>query len=108
MDGALRNGFERQEQEFLLEFLGPGMTFIDIGAHHGLYSLLASKKVGPSGRVVAFEPSPREFRRLRWNLALNRCRRVRAEPFALGATDGTADLFVCLGWDTGCNSLRPP
>ena len=108
MEGALRHGFEQQEQSFLLEFLRPGMTFLDIGAHHGLYSLLASKKVDPGGIVVAFEPSPREFRRLQWNLALNRCRNVRAARFALGMTDGTAQFFMCLGHDTGCNSLRPP
>ncbi len=108
MDRRLRKGFEREEQGFLLEYLRPGMTFIDIGAHQGLYSLLASKKVSPGGRVVAFEPSPREFRRLRWNLALNRCRNVHAEPFALGMTEGTAQLFVCLAGETGCNSLRPP
>ena len=57
---------------------------------------------------MAFEPSPREFRRLQWNLALNRCRNVCAEPLALGMTVGTAQLFMCIGQDTGCNSLRPP
>ena len=36
------------------------MTVLDIGAHHGLYTLLASRRVGRTGKVVAFEPSPAE------------------------------------------------
>lgn len=104
----LHDKFEQGEQIFLLRFLKPGMIFLDVGAHHGLYTLLASKKVGKEGRVIAFEPSQRELRRLRWHLALNRCRNVHVEPVAVGDTEGTAELFVCLGKETGCNSLRRP
>ncbi len=100
--------FEQGEQAFLLQFLQPGMVVLDIGAHQGLYTLLASEKVGSSGQVFAFEPSPRELRRLRWNLLINRCRNVRVVPSAVGSHEGTAELFVCLGQETGCNSLRPP
>lgn len=102
------DGFEEAEQNFLLRFLKAGMSFVDIGAHQGLYTLLASRAVGSSGQVLAFEPSPRELRRLRWNLLLNRCRNVRVIPSALGNSEGTAELFVCFGRETGCNSLRPP
>lgn len=101
-------GFEKGEQSFVSRFLQSGMTVLDIGAHHGLYTLLASKRVGPQGAVIAFEPSPRELRNLRWNLALNRSRNVRLEPLALSSNEGTAELFVCLGQGTACNSLRPP
>lgn len=104
----LYDDFEKEEQSFLSRFLRTGMTVLDIGAHHGFYTLLASKKVGPQGFVIAFEPSPRELRRLRWNLTLNRSRNVRLEPLALGSNEGMAELFVCLGQGTACNSLRPP
>jgi len=100
--------FEQGEQSFLLRFLKPGMTVLDIGAHQGFYTLLTSKKVGPHGRVIAFEPSPRELHRLRGNLRINRCRNVRVEPYALGSKEVVADLYVCTGGETGCNSLRPP
>jgi FkbM family methyltransferase len=103
-----KDDFEKGEQSFLLGFLQPGMVVLDIGAHQGLYTLLASREVVPDGQVISFEPSPRELQRLRWNLLLNRCPNVRMEPLALGSDEGAADLFVCLGLETGCNSLRPP
>jgi FkbM family methyltransferase len=105
----LRTGtFEKDELTFVGRFLHPGMTVLDIGAHHGLYTLLAAKRVVPSGRVFSFEPSPRERRQLRIHLALNLCFNVKVQSLALGAQDATADLFVVQGSETGCNSLRPP
>ena len=100
--------FEIQECRVLDRLLSAGMMVFDIGAHQGFFSLLFSRKVGGQGAVVAFEPSPRENRRLRWNLQLNRCRNVQVVAGALGKQTGQADLFVCLGRETGCNSLRLP
>jgi FkbM family methyltransferase len=51
--------------------LKPGMTVIDVGAHIGYYALLFAKCVGPSGRVVAFEPLPVNFELLKKNIQLN-------------------------------------
>lgn len=101
-------GFELREYHFVERFLKPGMVFLDVGAHNGYYTLLASKQVGDAGHVVAFEPSPRERRRLRWNLALNKCHNVQMESTALGDYEGETSFFVVLGKDTGCNSMRPP
>jgi FkbM family methyltransferase len=84
------------------------MNVLDIGAHHGLYTLLASRKVGPSGRVMAFEPSPREYGILIRHLRLNGCLNVQTWQCALGSRNGKAELFLVEGQETGCNSLRPP
>jgi FkbM family methyltransferase len=100
--------FENEEWRFVERVLEPGMTVLDIGAHHGYYTLLASRKAGPEGRVIAFEPSPRERWRLNLHLRLNGCRNVETEDCALGETDGTAQLHLVLGTDSGCNSLRMP
>jgi FkbM family methyltransferase len=100
--------FERTETDFVRRFLRAGMTVLDIGAHHGLYTLLASKRVGRKGRVIAFEPSPRERRRLLRHIGINRCSNVFVEPLALGDRDGEADLFLVEGRQDWCNSLRPP
>lgn len=47
--------FEK-EIDFLLRYLEPGMTAIDIGANLGVYSLPMARLVGPSGCVFAYEP----------------------------------------------------
>lgn len=104
----LRRQFENAERQFVERYLEAGMTVLDIGAHHGFYSLLASKKVGDNGRVVAFEPSPRERKRLVRHLSLNACSNVLVEETALGETEGQADFFLVANKETGCNSLRQP
>jgi FkbM family methyltransferase len=105
----LRAGvFEKSELKFVEEYLKPGMTVLDLGAHHGLYTLLASKCVGASGKVFAFEPSPRERKSLRRHLFLNRCQNVALENLALGKENAEVDLYVVEEWAAGCNSLRPP
>lgn len=109
LDHKLVNeGFEATELGFVERLLRPGMTVLDIGAHHGLYSLLSSKCVGPKGLVIAFEASPRECRRLAQHVRLNRCANVHIEPCAVGAAHGTADLFVVDGVCNWGNSLREP
>src|SRR2546429_2052206 len=52
------------ELRFLWKYLKPGMTFVDIGAFHGIYSVIAATRLGDGSRVVAFESSQRERRRL--------------------------------------------
>jgi FkbM family methyltransferase len=84
------------------------MTVLDIGAHHGLYTVLASKRVGPSGKVIAFEPSPRERKQLVRNVRINFCWNVDIEPYALGKEPARNNLYVVEGGEDGCNSLRPP
>ncbi len=100
--------FEKMETGFVERLLRPGMTVLDIGAHHGLYTLLTSKRVGRRGRVIAFEPSPRECQRLEKHLRYNRCSNVHVEACAVGDEPGEADLFLVEGFQDWCNSLRPP
>lgn len=107
-NGILNGSFESVERAFVEDFLRPGMTVLDIGAHHGLYTLIASRCVGPRGRVIAFEPSPRERRKLSLHVRLNVCRNVQIEGLALGQVDGEANFFLVNSRETGCNSLRPP
>jgi FkbM family methyltransferase len=104
----MANGFESAEMRFVQNYLKPGMTVLDVGAHHGLYTLLASKCVGPQGKVIAFEPSPRERERLQSHLRMNRSENVRVEAVALGSETGSGKLFLVDGAEDWCNSLRPP
>ena len=107
-DDLIHEGFEDAELAFVQTFLRPGMTVVDVGAHHGLYTLLASKRVGRAGRVISFEPSPRERKRLRRHLLVNRCRNVVVQSCALGEERREADLFLVEGREDWCNSLREP
>ena len=104
----IQDEFEGVELDFVERLLRPGMTVLDIGAHHGLYTLLASKRVGARGRVLAFEPSPRERKRLLRHLRINGCVNVDVQPYALGDRTGEADLFLVEGSHDWCNSLKPP
>jgi FkbM family methyltransferase len=104
----LAGSFEISEMAFVKRYLQPGMTVLDLGAHQGLYTILSAKRVGPRGKVYAFEPSSRERRILRQHVWLNFCTNVAIQPLALGNEDGECELFVVNGTQTGCNSLRPP
>ena len=109
LDESLMTGkFEPAETEFLRRYLHSGMTVLDVGAHHGYYALLASCAVGANGKVIAFEPSPKERVRLGRHLRLNGCRNVSVESFALEAVEEEKELFLVDGDEDYCNSLRPP
>src|SRR2546430_3892448 len=55
------NREDRWELDFLRAWLRPGDAMIDAGANLGLYAIEAAHEVGPSGRVLALEPSPIAF-----------------------------------------------
>jgi FkbM family methyltransferase len=93
---------------FLWKHLQPGMTFLDIGAYHGIYSIIAARKLGSAGRIVAFEPSPRDRSRLQLHLRYNRIKSVTLEPYALAAEEGKARLNIVLNGYTNMSSLRLP
>jgi FkbM family methyltransferase len=81
-------------QQALAELLEPGMTFYDVGANMGFFSLIAWRRVGPHGRVRSFEPLPESARTLRHNVALNRAENVEVVEAAVGARPGRAQLAV--------------
>jgi len=51
--------YEKKLTEALPHLLGPNLTFYDVGANEGWFSLVAARIVGPSGRVIAVEPQER-------------------------------------------------
>jgi len=74
--------------------LAPGDVFVDIGANIGYDTLLASSRVGATGRVVAIEASPRTFALLQRNLAVNASSsNVRPVHAAVSDRTGTLDLY---------------
>lgn len=69
--------------------LRPGDVFFDLGAFVGAFTLLASRLVGPDGRVVAFEPDPGPRDVLERNLAANRATNVMVAPYVVGDRNDT-------------------
>jgi FkbM family methyltransferase len=65
-------------------------VFFDIGANAGYFSLVASRLVGPTGTVVAFEPLPMNLAYLHEHLRLNNVSNVQVVPAAVCEEDGEA------------------
>ncbi|MCI0571465.1 MAG: FkbM family methyltransferase [Myxococcaceae bacterium] len=89
--------FEPRETQWVRRWLAPGMSFVDVGANVGYFTLLASSLVGPTGRVFACEPSTQAFQRLEATLRENRVTQARAFPFALGSEPGELHLYFTTG-----------
>jgi FkbM family methyltransferase len=100
--------YEDAERTFVSALVPPGATAVDVGAHAGFYTLMLARLVGAGGRVIAYEPSRRERRRLLLNLRLNRLANVTVVPAAVGSEEGGADLHVVVSDETGFTSLAPP
>lgn len=87
-------GWDLRELRFLARYLRPDMMFLDVGAYHGLYAVVAGKLVGPKGRVVAFEPTPHDRRRLQLHLSVNGIRNTTVESYAVSSVTGRANFFL--------------
>ena len=80
---VFEGGGETEVQEVLRQHLRPRMTFYDVGANIGFFSLLAARLVGKQGRVVAFEADPEIAARLREHLARNEFEQITVEEKAV-------------------------
>lgn len=84
---------EHYEPEFWQEMMSqvrPGDMVADVGAFIGLYTIALAKRVGETGRVTAFEPSPENYQLLKDHVTLNGVSSW-VEPInaAVGLQDGT-------------------
>lgn len=77
--------------ESLLEEVTEDDIFYDIGANVGLYTCFIAQRVD---RTIAFEPHPKNLKRLKENVELNSLTNVTARPEALSNVDEKADLAV--------------
>jgi FkbM family methyltransferase len=85
---------EPRVQQAIEVYLRSGMTFYDLGANIGFFSLLAARLVGPEGRVIAFEADSVIAARLRENLARNRFLHAAVEEKAVWSESSTVS-FAC-------------
>jgi FkbM family methyltransferase len=106
-----RFGWEGELYSRLIEFWRPHAadgrptTFLDIGAHWGLYAIRATGEPG-IGPVFAFEPDPRNIAQLAANLYLNDLvDRVALVPHAVTDSDGELVLGLAPGRNRGVSRI---
>ena len=92
LDELLSKDFYRPDFEAIARLLGPGQTAVDVGANVGTHSIMMSRRVGPAGRVVAFEPVPATAWLMRENLVLNRVENVELACAAVSDAAGTIEM----------------
>jgi len=85
--------YERWMRDYLSN-LGSGDVFLDVGAHIGKYTILAAKRVGSEGLVIAVEPHPENYRTLIENIKLNSLNNVIALNIAAWKEEGILKLFI--------------
>ena len=71
-----------------------GDTVVDIGAHMGRYTIPCSKSAGMSGKVVAIEAHPYNFRILQHNLRLNKIKNVSLLNCAVYSNRARLKLYL--------------
>lgn len=80
-----------------LPFLSEGDTFVDVGANHGTFSILASERLGKDGLLVAVEPQPHLADLVRKSLAANASCAFQVHQVAVGDRNGNIDLLIPRG-----------
>lgn len=86
--------YEADETKLLSILLKPGMTFIDIGANIGYFTVLAAKAVLKEGLVIAFEPDPHNVKLLMKNIKVNKLKNVTIVNKAVSDKPGHVRLFL--------------
>ena len=89
----------------LMDFLNPGDCYWDVGGNIGLYTVLLAKSVGNSGKVIAFEPEERAFKRLLENIQLNELINACPLHVALGEENKKMKLNISEHFSSGSHSL---
>jgi len=98
-------GYEPQMVDSLRKILRDGDTFLDVGANEGFFSILASKLVGKSGKVVSIEPQSRLQSVLSRNISENSAYNINVFQRAITDSIGTAVLSLNPDMNTGGSGL---
>lgn len=98
--------YEAENFEFLSESCKSGAVIIDIGAHIGLFSVIASQVTGKTGKVYAFEPAPSTYALLQKTIVINHEEQI-IESFqkAVGKENGKITFFISDDQADNSNSL---
>jgi hypothetical protein len=90
---AVAEAPEPHIRRWIQQTLYAGNTFFDVGGHCGWMSITAAHSVGPTGCVVAFEPSPPLNEILSYHKKVNRLAQMEIVPFAVSYADRMSTPF---------------
>ena len=87
--------FSPDREEDIIKLFCPkeGDIVVDVGAHIGKYSIIASKMVGSKGKVIAIEAHPANYDILKQNIALNKLSNVIVLNYAVHSTETLVKLY---------------
>ncbi len=85
---------ENREYRVMKALLSEGATFVDVGANFGTFSLLASRIVGKSGKVIAIEPQERLASLIEESVGLSGATNIEVHRVAIGSTNGERELLI--------------
>lgn len=83
---------DEPEMAVITRAVKDGDTVIDVGANVGHYTLHLSRCVGPTGRVIAFEPIPQTFELLSSNVSASRAMNVTLVNMAASSQTGVVSM----------------
>lgn len=92
-DISIKQQYDPINTAFVRKNLNLGDVFVDVGAHVGYFTILASKIVGNNGKVFAFEPCSRNYSVLLKNIEANNLTNVIAVNKAVSNVNGVADFY---------------
>jgi FkbM family methyltransferase len=98
--------YEPEVCDFLRGILTPGDNFIDVGAHVGYFTMMASELVG-NGKVWAFEPEEVNYNNLLANIQENECSNVTPYRSCVGKKSENVELIINLDNDGGHSIFDP-
>jgi FkbM family methyltransferase len=101
--GYLLGTDEPPLQKAIRNHVAAGDTVYDIGANVGYVSLSLAKRVGPTGRVIAFEPVPRNAEAFLRNIETNKLTNVRL--LKLAASDKPGEAVIRMAANPSTASL---
>lgn len=95
VERKIANGnWEMEYMEIFYRSVREGDVVVDVAAHIGIYSLLASGRVGNRGCVYAFEPIPGNYERLMRNVEVDQAKNIRAYNLGLSDRDEILSFSV--------------
>src|SRR5215216_3561946 len=87
--------FNPNREEDIVKLFRPkeGDIVVDVGAHIGKYTIIASKMVGSQGKVTAIEAHPVNYDILKKNIVLNKLDNVIALNYAVHSKETKVKLY---------------